>query len=199
MCHPVLYNFVVVANIFLYHGATLICNDRVHPPSSPSVGKLYRNREGWSRFASGERRWGDPNHTTVQNFILLYTHLLSHLYSSHGNFHRKSRNLSLYYSFIEIGGSTTWTGDLKCREVKTCFCRRRSMHTGSSETLIGWKSGKTTSLYGIECVAMDSGVYAILQRLFFSLDIGHYPLNSSEKTCCMIVFTYNVCMTSQSH
>ncbi len=38
----------------------------------------------------------------------------------------------------------TWTGDFKCREVKTGFYRNRSMQTGSSETLIGWKSGQTT-------------------------------------------------------
>ncbi len=38
----------------------------------------------------------------------------------------------------------TWTGEFKCREVKTGFCRNRSMQTGSSGTLIGWKSGETT-------------------------------------------------------
>ncbi len=38
----------------------------------------------------------------------------------------------------------TWTGDFKCREVKTGFYRNRSMQTGSSGTLIGWKSGQTT-------------------------------------------------------
>jgi hypothetical protein len=38
----------------------------------------------------------------------------------------------------------TWTVDFKCREVKTGFCRNRSMQTGSSGTLIGWKSGQTT-------------------------------------------------------
>ncbi len=37
-----------------------------------------------------------------------------------------------------------WTGDFKCREVKTGFYRNRSMQTGSSGTLIGWKSGQTT-------------------------------------------------------
>ncbi len=41
-------------------------------------------------------------------------------------------------------GGTTWTGDLKCREVKTGFFRKRWMQTSSSGTLIGWKSGKTT-------------------------------------------------------
>ncbi len=46
----------------------------------------------------------------------------------------------------ELGAraGTTWTGDSKCREVKTGFGRKRPMQTGSSETLIGWKSGKTT-------------------------------------------------------
>jgi len=38
----------------------------------------------------------------------------------------------------------TWTGDFKCRKVKTGFCQNRSMQTGSSGTLIGWKSGQTT-------------------------------------------------------
>ncbi len=41
-------------------------------------------------------------------------------------------------------GGTTWTGDFRCREVKTGFCRKRLMQTGSSGTLIGWKSGQTT-------------------------------------------------------
>ncbi len=38
----------------------------------------------------------------------------------------------------------TWTGDFKCREVKTGFYRNRSMQTGSSGTLIGWISGQTS-------------------------------------------------------
>jgi len=41
-------------------------------------------------------------------------------------------------------GGTTWTEDFKCREVKTRFCRKRWMQTGSSGTHIGWKSGQTT-------------------------------------------------------
>jgi hypothetical protein len=41
-------------------------------------------------------------------------------------------------------GCTTWTGYFKCREVKTGFYRNKSMQTGSSGTLIGWKSGQTT-------------------------------------------------------
>ncbi len=41
-------------------------------------------------------------------------------------------------------GCTTRTGYLKCREVKTGFYRNKSMQTGSSGTLIGWKSGQTT-------------------------------------------------------
>jgi hypothetical protein len=40
--------------------------------------------------------------------------------------------------------STTRTGYFKCREVKTGFYRNKSMQTGSSGTLIGWKSGQTT-------------------------------------------------------
>ncbi len=46
--------------------------------------------------------------------------------------------------FIPFLRRWTWTGDFKCREVKTGFCRNRSMQTGSSGTLIGWKSGQTT-------------------------------------------------------
>ncbi len=42
------------------------------------------------------------------------------------------------------GGCTTRTGYFKCREVKTGFYRNKSMQTGSSGTLIGWKSGQTT-------------------------------------------------------
>ncbi len=38
------------------------------------------------------------------------------------------------------------TGDLKCREEKTGFCRKREMQTGSSETLIGWKSESIATL-----------------------------------------------------
>ncbi len=43
-------------------------------------------------------------------------------------------------------GGTTWTEDFKCREVKTGFCRKRWVQTGSSGTLIGWKSGQTTNV-----------------------------------------------------
>ncbi len=41
-------------------------------------------------------------------------------------------------------GGTTWKGDFKCREVKNGFFRKRWIQTGSSGTLIGWKSGQTT-------------------------------------------------------
>jgi hypothetical protein len=41
-------------------------------------------------------------------------------------------------------GGTTRTGEFKCREVKTGLLRKRLMHTGSSGTLICWKSGQTT-------------------------------------------------------
>ncbi len=36
------------------------------------------------------------------------------------------------------------TGDFKCKEVKTGFCRKIWTETGSSETFIGWKSGQAT-------------------------------------------------------
>ncbi len=57
----------------------------------------------------------------------------------------------------------TWTGDFKCREVKTGFCRKRWTQTGSSATLIGWKSGQTTfippwdRMEGAWLMAIDSG------------------------------------------
>jgi hypothetical protein len=35
-------------------------------------------------------------------------------------------------------------GRFQGREVKTGFCRNKSMETGSSGTPIGWKSGQTT-------------------------------------------------------
>jgi hypothetical protein len=41
--------------------------------------------------------------------------------------------------------------------VKTEFCRKRLMQTESSETLIGWKSGKTTMGSNGGSAAMDSG------------------------------------------
>jgi hypothetical protein len=55
----------------------------------------------------------------------------------------QSSELGLPHSLARRG-CTTRTGDLKCREVKTGFCRNRSMQTGSAGTLIGWKSGQTT-------------------------------------------------------
>jgi hypothetical protein len=53
----------------------------------------------------------------------------------HENFFRK---------LGKFRGVTTWTGDFKCREVKTGFFRKRWMQTGSSGTLTGWKSCQTT-------------------------------------------------------
>ncbi len=46
-----------------------------------------------------------------------------------------------YAGEIKLGSAPRW---VECREVKTGFCWKRSMQTGSSETLIGWKSGQTT-------------------------------------------------------
>ncbi len=58
-------------------------------------------------------------------------------------------------------GDPGWTGDFKCREVKTGFCRNRSMQTGSSVTLIGRKSGQFVPLWdrmeGAWLWTMDSG------------------------------------------
>jgi hypothetical protein len=56
--------------------------------------------------------------------------------------HYDPKNL-LFYMYAYRGGATR-TGDFKCREVETGFCRNRSSQTGSSGTLIGWKSGQTT-------------------------------------------------------
>ncbi len=76
---------------------------------------------------------------------------------------RPPNRLNLWDCAAELGGTCggvptvllrrwTWTGDFKCREVKTGFCRNRSMQTGSSGTLIGWKSGgkPLLFLYGTE-------------------------------------------------
>jgi hypothetical protein len=52
---------------------------------------------------------------------------------------------SLCFSLDSVlRGGTTRTGDFKCREVKIGFFRNRSVQTGSSGTLIGWKSGQST-------------------------------------------------------
>ncbi len=48
------------------------------------------------------------------------------------------------FIFAKFRGCTTRTGDFKCREVKTGFFRKRWMQTGSSGTLMGWKSGQST-------------------------------------------------------
>ncbi len=57
----------------------------------------------------------------------------------------------IYFSRILDRGGTTWTGYFKCRKVKTGFFRKRWLRTGSSGTLIGWKSGQTLlSLHGTE-------------------------------------------------
>jgi hypothetical protein len=54
-------------------------------------------------------------------------------------------SLSYHLRFsLVFRGCTTRTGYFKCREVKTGFYQNKSMQTGSSGTLIGWKSGQTT-------------------------------------------------------
>ncbi len=44
-------------------------------------------------------------------------------------------------------GVPLWDMNGKCREVKTGFWRKRLMQTCSFETVIGWKSGKTTYVH----------------------------------------------------
>ncbi len=58
--------------------------------------------------------------------------------------HWVDAKISLFIDVRSFLRRWTWTGDFKCREVKTGFFRNRSMQTGSSGTLIGWKSGQTT-------------------------------------------------------
>jgi hypothetical protein len=57
-------------------------------------------------------------------------------------FQENFQERALYTEAVRPG--TTRTGYFKCREVKTGFYRNKSMQTGSSGTLIGWKSGQTT-------------------------------------------------------
>ncbi len=57
---------------------------------------------------------------------------------------RPDHHLGNWMKMFFKSGGTTWRGDLKCRKVRTWFRRKRSMQTGSSETLIGWKSRKIT-------------------------------------------------------
>jgi hypothetical protein len=67
-------------------------------------------------------------------------------------FQLRAEALTLKYHQVVTRGSIAWCSnmhvyeseavgheraDLKCREVKTGFCRKRSIQIGSSETLIG--------------------------------------------------------------
>jgi hypothetical protein len=66
--------------------------------------------------------------------------------------------------------------DLNCREVrvKTGFCRKRPMQTGSSETLIGWKSGKPLmALYGIKWRERGYGLRNMLGIRILPGDVWH--------------------------
>jgi hypothetical protein len=73
---------------------------------------------------------------------------------------------SLHVLFCRAG--TTRTADFKCREVKTGFCRKSSMQTGSSGTLIGWKSGQTT--YFPLWDRMEGSWLWTLMSIFFALE-----------------------------
>jgi hypothetical protein len=72
------------------------------------------------------------------------------------------------------------------REVKTGFYRNKSMHTGSSGTLIGWKSGQTTfvplwdrmegawlrtlqDLQSKACAKMFESLHEYLETTFYEL------------------------------
>ena len=63
-------------------------------------------------------------------------------------FLRRNCNVSLItfsnFQANRVQRRWSWTGDFKCREVKTGFYRKKWGQTGSSGTLIGWKSGQTT-------------------------------------------------------
>ncbi len=58
------------------------------------------------------------------------------------------------------------TGRFQMQEVKTGFCRNRSMKTGSSETLIGWKSEKNHLCPSMGqnggSVAMENGLRSLV-------------------------------------
>ncbi len=78
---------------------------------------------------------------SIYNYIYISMHVHCTIVHRRGNDTRvQSRQLKCFY----IWGCTTRTGYFKCREVKTGFYRNKSMQTGSSGTLIGWKSGQTT-------------------------------------------------------
>jgi hypothetical protein len=82
-----------------------------------------------------------------------------------------------------IRGGTTWTEDFKCREVKTGFCRNRSMQTGLSGTLVGWKSGQTCPSMGPNggSVDMDSahsaGAYTATLNVMVNRAKGGWACN----------------------
>ncbi len=71
------------------------------------------------------------------------------------------------YDFVRIygrkyTGGMTWSGDLKCREVKTGFCRKSYIQTILLRLQYAGNLEKLMSLYVTEwrelgCVAMDSG------------------------------------------
>jgi hypothetical protein len=88
-------------------------------------------------------------------------------------------------------GRTSWTGDFKCREVKTGFCRNRSMKTGSSGTLIGWISGQTTF---VPLWDRMEGAWLWTQGTFFKffpcmcVCSGIFPLKVTLIGCKLILY-----------
>jgi hypothetical protein len=76
-----------------------------------------------------------------------------------------------------LRGCTTRTEYFKCMEVKTGFYRNKSMQTGSSGTLIGWKSGQTTFV-----PLWDRMEGAWLRTLYGSISILSTPYKWSDNT-----------------
>jgi hypothetical protein len=129
-------------------------------------------RDGWAMPTVKTEANGDSRSTYERG---------PYLVGSLGSLCRNKRCLYFLGCSSRSRGGTTWTGDFKCREVKTGFCRNRSMQTASSETLIGWKSGQTTYVplwYRIGgSVAMDSvqNTIFLTVRYTFSLHLSPSP------------------------
>ena len=102
------------------------------------AGSSTQSRRGFSRKAKTRtrtRRWFSQRAKTRNRRVLLSPHTTA----LHGTTLDRQPKTAMWHQ-----RRWTWTGDFKCREVKTGFCRKRWTQTGSSGTLIGWKSGQTT-------------------------------------------------------
>jgi hypothetical protein len=88
----------------------------------------------------------------------------------------------------------TWTGDFKCREVKTGFCRKRWTKTGSSGTLIGWKSGQTTFIPLWDRME-GAWLWTLMSRYLFTIKHETWAV---VKFCNCLVTVCESCVTSVS-